>query len=247
MIGLVAGLLLCQGDPVSPSKLISEMMAAYSSAKTVAGSITLKQTIDGQGGFLSSEFQIERPNKFYLLQVRTEPKPNRWLVTADGKRFSYDEPIAGDEQPIGGRIQIRPRGRLVETMLPAELPARTVADVYSASTRSIGDRCVPLDIAVGRTEDLKFVTSQWASLKSNGETDFNGEKVQQIGGEWREYGTAPVSGKFVLLIGADKTLRFYGVYEQFSINGVPRSVSSEWTVKVKLNETLDGSKFKVVY
>lgn len=229
---LALSALLSASQEVSASKLISEMFSKYSSAQTMTGSIRLQQSVGQQGGVLLTDLQFERPGKLYINQTAQSPKSKSWLVTADGKRFSYQDPIEGSSK------------RLIETMKP-EGKSLTIADVYTASSKSIGDRSVPLDIAIGRNEDLRFVSGQWASLQYAGSFETEGVQLHRIVGDWRAYGNAAVSGKFTLLMTQAHELKRYIVEETWQINGQSMPVMSVWNVDLKLNGAVDPSKFVV--
>lgn len=231
LISLIAITVMAQ-EP-SPAKLLTDMFAKYAAAKSLSGSITLTQGTERETGQIVTELAYERPAKLYVRQSRTTQSRRVWLVTSDGKYFSYGKPDAG----VGGR--------LVE---PVSNSRRTLdlAGIYAATSASLGDRSVPLDIAISRREDLTAIRSQWATLEYVGKKELGGETVHVIEGKWREYGEAPATGKFTICIGLDSDLRVYAVTEPISIGGAVQNVVSRWDVQLKVDARVDASVFKVV-
>jgi outer membrane lipoprotein-sorting protein len=235
---IAAAVLMPQGAP-TPGKLISDMLAKYNSAKTVSGTIGLSQSAGQQGGTLGTTIHFERPGKLYIHQRKTQPAPKEWLVVSDGKLFSYDEPDRGDA----------PRKRLMESMTPLDRMTQkkqqlTIKEVYAAAALSLGDRSAPLDILISRPQDLQAIRLQWVNLKYSGETEINGEKLHVIEGDWKEYGDAPVSGKFRMLLSHGSDLRQYAISENFRINGAVTQVVSIWNVNVAVDGSVDQALFK---
>lgn len=231
LVSLIAISVLAQ-EP-SPAKLLTDMFAKYSAAKSLVGTITLTQGTERESGTISTELAYERPAKLFIKQTRSTQSRRIWLVTSDGKHFSYGKPDAG----VGGR--------LVE---PVSNSRRTLdlAGIYAATSASLGDRSVPLDIAISRREDLNAIRSQWATLEYAGTKELGGETVHVIEGKWREYGEAPATGKFTICIGQDSDLRVYAVTEPISVGGAVLNVVSRWDVHLKVDGKVDASLFKVV-
>lgn len=231
LVSLLAITVIAQ-EP-SPAKLLSEMFAKYASAKTVSGTITLTQGTERETGQIVTELAYERPAKLFIRQVRATQSRRVWLVTSDGKYFSYGKP----DPTVGGR--------LVE---PVSNEKRTLdlGGIYAAASASLGDRSAPLDIAISRREDLAAVRAQLATLDYVGTKDLGGETVHVIEGKWREYGEAPATGKFTICIGPNSDLRVYAVTEPMSIGGAVLNVLSRWDVNLKVGADIGANVFKVV-
>lgn len=235
VLSLCSGLILGAQTP-SPAKLISEMFAVYANARTVSGSIVMRQSVGQQGGALETKVAIQRPDKLYIFQQRHTKSGTTWLAVADGNRFSYDEPF---KEQVPGKPK-----RLIESQRPGgkQIP---LTEVYAALTHSLADHSEVLDITVSRNEDLRAITQQWVNMKYAGEADHNGERVDVILGEWRQYGDAPITGKFRMWLAKDRSLRSYSVEEMMQLGGAAQPVISSWQVNLKLNEAVDASLFTV--
>jgi hypothetical protein len=205
-IALIALALFAQQPATpQPGQLVSAMLAKYSAAQTLAGTVKLTVTAGGQSAALDSQVQFQRPNLFFLRQIQATPQRREWLVVADGKEFSYPMPVD---------LIVDPSERLRESMRMVDRVTREVRlldirDVYAAASRSIKDRSAPLDIAVGRTEDLRFLSHQWATLRYVGRRELRGRTVHVVGGDWREYDTAPVNGAYEIWITDDHQIVRY--------------------------------------
>lgn len=223
-----------QGDGASAASILTKMFARYGDAKTLKGTIVLTQSIGNQGGQLKTDIQFEYPSKLYLRQEKEFVKKETWLVTSDGKHFSYAAPYG----PGKGQ-------RLIEPIRLATGTTLTVRDIYAAVTASIGDRSAPLDLAISRKEDLNYLRGQWASLTLDGAKDLNGEEVYAISGNWREYQTAPVSGRFQIFVSKEGDLKRYAIEESVKLDNSYRVVSV-WEVNLKINGEVDDKLFKLV-
>jgi hypothetical protein len=237
---------------VSPGRLISKMMAKYADAKTMVGTIRLTVSAMGQKSHLDTYLQYEKPSKLYLKQVSPlQARP--WLVVSDGKHFVFDKPnyLPGSEverliEPV---VEMQPPKKRGDS--PKEI-RKTIREIYAASSASLKDRSVPLDIAIGRLEDLQFIRDQWATLYYRGKAEVNGRQVDLISGDWRAYGLAPASGSYELYIAEDGSLVRYVLLG--SVAGTdPNSgratqatdVVSVWDVALNINATPDESVFSV--
>ncbi len=219
------------------AQLISAMLAKYAAARSLTGTITLTQSAMDHAGQLRTTLQFELPSKLYLRQDLATGQGRTWLVTSDGKYFSYDVP----------KLPWQDRGtRLVE---PVVYRGRTqsVREIYAASALSLGDRSAPLDIAIGRNEDLRYLKNQWASLRYQGRTKLRDEDVHVIMGDWREYGDAPASGQFRMMLSESGDLRQYALSENFALPTVgQKNVVSIWDVRLEVDAKPDPNLFKLV-
>ncbi len=220
---------------VSPSELISRMLQRYSSARSLTGSIVLSVTTMGQTAQARTDVQFELPSKLYLRQSRATAS---CLVTSDGKRFSYDAP----------KLTWHDKGvRLVEPVSLSNGKTLAVRDIYAAATASLIDRSAPLDIAIGRREDLEFLRRQWATLRYQGKVSHDGAEVHAITGDWKEYGDAPrTSGSFRMLISDSGDLKQYAVSETVDVPPLGnKTVVSVWEVSLTVNGKPNAELFRV--
>lgn len=227
-------------DLPSPAGLISKMFAKYYSAQTVSGKIHYTVSAPTGSATLDTEVQIERPGKLYIRQFKTGGDKKVWIVTADGTSVSYGAP-KGTPVPDNQRLQ--------EKVGPM-WPLKDLRDAYAAASLSIEDRSVPLDIAVGKTTDLDHFRYQLKSLKNEGTTQVDGKTAYVLGGDWSEYGDAPVSGKFQLVVSETGELYRYVVRCVVAVpdakNIPPQPITQTWDVNLVVNGPVNEDLFTIV-
>lgn len=218
------------------SAMVSKVLARYAGAKTVVGKIAMVQTMGSISASVTTELQYERPAKLYIRQVRKSSDPREWMVTSDGAQFSYEMPW---DLTTG-----RPKERLIEDV-KQQGKSLDLRDMYAAAARSLGDRSAPLDILISRSEDLKFLANQWATL---GYLSGDAGPIILIGGQWREYGQAPVSGTWQMEVTPEGDLKSYRLEEAIAPDPKqgPQKVTTVWTVDVSLSAAPDPAKFKLL-
>ncbi|MCW5942311.1 MAG: hypothetical protein KIS66_08770 [Fimbriimonadaceae bacterium] len=226
-----------QAGAPTPASLVSKMFARYFEAKTLTGTIAMKQTLGTMAIECATAIQYERPGKLYLRQRMTGNDARSTLVTSDGKTFSYDTP---DYLPGSENVK-----RLIEKM-DTPFGKLDIGGVYSAAAKSLADQSMPLDVAIGRKEDLTFRKNQWASLVYAGKVAFGGESVHRIAGKYRAFSAANPSGDFEMLVSEAGDLRRYTLKSTFQAEGRPLSVQAVWEVKLVVDGTPDPKLFAVV-
>jgi hypothetical protein len=241
--GLVQGA-PAQDAPASGGAIISKMLARYAGASTLVGSIKYTVKAGNQTGSIDTVIQYERPKRLYIKQTTSVGQPRTWLVTSDGKLFSYDVP---NDQYLASK------SRLVEKMQGALRSDGAVSnfdmtDVYKASVLSIGDRSAPLDIAIGKNEDLVYLKNQWATVKLVGKVPAGDREANHIVGNWRPYGRAKVAGTYEMFITDEGDLLRFVRHEMVAPDGggVPIPVDSIWDVNLTVGGTPDPALFKIV-
>lgn len=226
-----------QGGAPTPASLVSKMFARYYEAKTVTGTVTMKQTLGSLAIECTTELQYERPGKLYVRQRMTGAQAKSALVTADGKTFSYNTP---DYLPGSENVK-----RLIEKMDTA-FGKLDIGDVYSAAAKSLADQSVPLDVAIGRKDDLTFRKNQWATLVYGGKVALGGESVHKVVGRYRAFQAANPSGDFEMLLSEAGDLRRYTLKSTLQADGRPLTVQATWEVRLAVGGTPDPKLFTVV-
>src|SRR4051812_37388578 len=95
---LAVSLVLLGNAPARPhpqtpaSQLVSKMLRYYADAQSMTGTITYTATDGGGKVQMVTYLQYEKPSKLFIKQVKGGSQPMQWLVTSDGKLFSYDSP-----------------------------------------------------------------------------------------------------------------------------------------------------------
>jgi hypothetical protein len=232
-------LLVAQPAPAAsptPAEVVSRMLARYAAANTLTGTIRFVQSAQGSSLQIDTRIQYDRAAaKLYIRQVRAGPSADSWLVVSDGRIFTYDTPVGFDD----------PRGkRLYERLDQGGGVVLDLGGVYAASTLSLGDRSLPLDVAIGRIEHLRFRRNQWVNL-TFGPSPAEGVRV--VRGDWREYGEAPVSGTFEMWIDADGDLVRYVQRDSITVQQPPQTlmVVSDWTVNLTVGGAPDPALFVI--
>lgn len=218
--------------------LVSKMLAHYNNAKTLVGTIRMVQTAGNKQAMVTTEFQAEWPAKLYLRQeLKASYGGDTWLVTSDGLVFSYDPPVGVEGRRLAENVQ-------------HERGTHDVRTIYAAVVKSIYDRSTPLDIIVGRTEDLRYRNYQWVNVTIQGETQIGEDTVTVIGGRWREYGAAPASGTYTMMIDAQHRLRRFSIVEKVAVNAggqqIVQDVDTTWDVNIVKDGPVKQELFKVI-
>jgi hypothetical protein len=244
-----------QGAQDSSKALIGKMLQYYADAQTLTGSITLTAS-DGKGqAQLLTQIQFEKPSKLYIRQAKGGTKPAVWLVTSDAKNFSYDYPdflpgtqttrlLESIRQVVPNQFVKGPDGKDQPKYANYD-----VRQIYATAAASIGDRSVPLDIAIGRSEDLRHDVLTWMTVHANGKVSVNGVEGNSITGKWREYGDQDQTrGEYELVITDDAKLLRYTIVQNMGTG--PTSyvqLRQTWDVDLTVNGKPDPSLFKVVH
>lgn len=233
-------------DAPDAKTLVEKMLARYHAAKTLTGTIKLTVSTKEGSAALDTTLQYERPNKLYIFQrkrvANPDPEsPSQWLVTSDGTMFSYNVP--------NDRFHAAPTLRLVEPVNNQRVKLEhDLASIYSAASKSIGDRSMPLDVAVAGKEDLLYRAGQWASRQLQGTKEIAGKTAYLVGGNFRPYNGAEVIGKYQMAITADGELLNYIEEQYIGVEGRPDPVRivSTWEVQLQIDGQVNQALFKVV-
>jgi len=241
MISFLAAVALARSQQDLPlaKDLIGRMFVRYYKASTVQGKIRLTVAAFTGAVTVDTTLALQRPDKLFLRQRKSAGEKQDYLVTADGKEFTYDPPSTSF---------FTNDSRLLEKMGP-NAAAKDLQDAYAASTLSICDRSAPLDVAIARTVDLDYFRRQLATIKTESETEINGKKAYLIDGAWRPYGNAQLSGKFALLVSPEGDLFRYVIKQTISVPGskmAPQEVVQTWDVDLKTDLPIEAAVFTVV-
>lgn len=221
---------------VNPSALISKMLAYYHDARTLTGTITMTQKAGEQGGSIVTTVQFDTPDKVYIRQQKQIGDRREWMIVANGKHFAYDAPDLRTST-ISKRLV---ESQVIERPIPGTGKSEVVLklsirDVYAAGAQTLGDRSTPLDIAIGRTEDLRALRDQWATVSYKGTTEHNGRTVHVIMGDWRPYGNAANEGTYRMFVSDAGDLLQFARSESVNIEGRAVPVLTTWEVKLEKN------------
>ncbi|RYG48404.1 hypothetical protein EON79_04535, partial [bacterium] len=137
---IVAALLALSPLQEAPSAgpIISKMMAHYAGAFTAQGTIVTTQSAKNVSVVTQTGFAMSKPNRLRISQTRNGSQGGKWLVVSDGNKVSYDRP-----KGVFGPARFSD---------PTE---PTLPEVYTAVLDSLGEKSIPLDILIGRSNDLQ--------------------------------------------------------------------------------------------
>ncbi len=222
------------------------MLARYHAAKTLTGTIKLTVSTKEGSAALDTTLQYERPNKLYIFQrkrvANPDPEsPSQWLVTSDGNMFSYNVP--------NDRFHAAPTLRLVEPVNNQRVKIEhDIASIYHAASKSIGDRSMPLDVAIAGKDDLLYRVGQWASRALQGTKEIAGKTAFLVGGDFRPYNGTDVIGTYQMAITADGELLNYMEKQHVGVEGRPNPVEviSNWEVRLQIDGQVNQGLFKVI-
>jgi hypothetical protein len=268
MITTVAVALALSGTTPSQnpaSQLVTKMLAYYANAQTMTGTIMLTVS-DGAGqAQVSTDLAYERASKLYIKQAKGGSSPRVWYVSSDGKNFSYEAPgnLPGSNQrliePVTQRTddyETDANGNFVLDAKKRPKPKMLTYDIgriYSVAAPNIGDRSVPLDIAIGRHEDLQHDVLTWMTVQSGGKVTVDGVEANSVIGKWRPYGEASndannAPGQYELDITDDGKLVRYIIlqYIRDPRNGNTVNLTETWKVNLVPGGKPDAALFKLI-
>jgi len=194
-------------ESTTPKALIEGMFKRHYVAKTIQGSIVSVQTALGARVNLRTDLAIKNPDKFRIAQARDGSRAASWLSVSDGNVFSYDKPDG---------VKGKPRFAELVTQNGKKLSNR---DMYQVVANTIGDKHAAIDIAFGRTDDLRGLTNRWGKeWKYEGETTVGGRKGYRISSSMRPFIEAEYWDKVEMVIDADFNLLEYKTSQRILVD-----------------------------
>ena len=224
----------------TPSEILSNMFAHYAAAKSAVGTVTMTQTANAVSIHTKTELQFDRPSQLYIRQVRDGSRSHQWLVTSNGKDWSYDRP----DTQSGGYGKSRYHEYVTQHGYTMNL-----ADFLGASSKSLGDVNPMLISAISSKEWMKQLTGQWASLDNRGKTTLGDLSVVEITGQYRENPSMPASGTFEIYVTDAGDFVRYVVHQRLAfpkISQEPVDVTTIWDSTIKINVQTDPNLYRVV-
>ncbi|RYG36226.1 DUF2092 domain-containing protein [bacterium] len=231
---IVAALLALQAPQEAPSAgpIISQMLARYANAVSAQGSIVTTQTALSAKVTTTTEIALEKPNRLRIDQSRTGGQKGEWLVISDGNRFAYD----------------RPRGVFGKKRFN-DVAEATLPDLYTAVLDSIGEKSIPLDIVIGRKNDLQAFVGMLGPMALTSGASLKGESVELAKGKYRKTSDAKFpAGDIEIVITPAGDLRRITTTEQYSNPQNKQEaivVTTVFDVNIKIDVQIQGDPFKV--
>jgi len=231
------------GQTVNPSALISKMLAFYHDARTLTGTITMTQKVGEQSGSILTTVQFETPSKLYVRQQKQIGDRREWMIVSNGKLFAYDAPDLRTSETSKRLVEAQVIEEVKPTGVKEVIMRLGIREVYAAGAATLGDRSTPLDIAIGRTEDLRALRDQWATVNYKGTTEHGGKTVHVVMGDWRPYGNALPIGQYRMLVNDSGELLQFARSEPLAIAGKSETVLTTWDVRLERNGAPDPRLF----
>lgn len=223
-------------DSVSAGSLISRVIRHYYDAKSLAGTIKLVQSTKGVSLSIDTDIQFDRPDKFFLRQVRGGTSPKRMTTVSDGKYFSYDKP----SEKIGPP-------RYYEAVTQHGY-TQSIGEIFGLSALSCLDRSPVLDVLVGRRSDLEYLRARLGTMSVTKTTNTSTGKIYEIEGLYMDLPGEEPTGRFQITVtdGGDM-LRFIKI-QRYRVDDVLKEtlvITSTWDVHVKVDVKTDPSLYNV--
>lgn len=234
----------------SAALLISEMMSKYAAAPTLTGTV---QTVIQSGNSavkVASVIQYDRAKRqLYIRQIKETGKRESAIIVSDGTRFLYTNPLEVEfrvKDPYLIETTKRREATMTSTGPKVSEVPMTLGEIYIAGSLGLVDRCVPIDLAVARLEDLQFFRSQLINFNNQGLQTFNGVETYRVSGQWKKFGEAKVAqGEYDLFITPEKELVGYRTFETFALKEGVFKIISTWLCNFKIGGTPDPKFFTV--
>lgn len=224
----------------SASDLISKMLAHYTSAQTVVGRIEMTQEAKGVVVTTDTELQFQRPNLIYLRQTEHSSHGRTFLLTSDGKTFSYDRPPS--PYPLGP-------ARYTE-YTRTQYKVLDLGEMYTATLESIVDPNHMLNIAIGRKGDLEKFAAQLSSFHIAGSQKIGDDLVYEIVGKYALTYNATPSADFDMYVTADGDFKKFAVRQVYGVPNHPEMapipVTTTWVSTLQVGAKPDPSLFKTI-
>ncbi|MEZ0325552.1 MAG: outer membrane lipoprotein carrier protein LolA [Fimbriimonas sp.] len=222
-------------------QIIEKVLAKYAGAKTISGTVTFKQSASGLTARGETQLQFEKPSKIYLKQIyqgASAGDRREMLLVSDGKVFSYDKP----DGTFG-------RSRFTE-FVTQHGTSQSIQDMYTVERGRLADRSPLVDVAIGRTQDLKELLAQWASMKVHSVAKVKDREIEAtaIVGDYRDNAEAAITGSFEVYVTKDYELVRYVTKYMLRLpqSDKPIEVLTVWDSDLKVNAQVNPALFRVI-
>lgn len=226
-------LALAIGSPavsLDPGQVLSDCISHYYYAGNISGTIVTTIKDRGKVATVTTRLQISSPDRFFFEQYSSVNPKLKVRAISDGKRYAYPAPRPTDPN-------MDTTTYLVEPVLQNNGLLMDYKAMYGIISETVVDRSVPLEIAVGRDKDLQTISSLLSKLRDGGTTEYKGETVNIVFGQFKPYPSASKSVNCAFFVNSAGDLRFFKV--QGSLPGAdnkPVAIETEWDVSLKVND-----------
>lgn len=246
MIATIAALAMCLQEPnvqdPSSSKaaqLLSKMLSHYYKVKKLSGRILLTTTAGKVSGKLLTTVQFEDPSKLFIRQDLQANTKGTWLVISDGDIFTYPLPNSQLGSETGKS--------LVERVL-TDGEQRSFRDIYAIAAGGLKDRSAPLDLAIGRYEDMKIFRGHLANHTLGLPEQVNGQVCDIVQGDWRIVPNAPAESRYRIWISSEGDIMRYELVDKILNPEAPSTmidIKQVWDVDLHVNGETNEALYRV--
>jgi len=255
---MISLFLACCGITQQPSAkqpdaaaLVGKMFSYYANATSMTGKIRMTQQAQNITDTIVTDLAFEAPSKIFVRQVLSSPstsdhsyRANVWMVTSDGKDFTYDFP---NEQRLNSN---KPEPSRMHEFVNGVNGPLGFRDIFRAAYRSLGDLSIPELVAIGGTRNFRAVRDEIATIDYVGSANVAGTPVMEVRGMWRPAAESVPTAVYEIYISADGQLKRYRQDEKVSVKMPDAKMGTEdivttWDVDLNVNAKPDESLFSV--
>ncbi len=223
---------------VTAASLISAMFLRYTNAVSLVGTIQMVQEAKGQSVTTDTVLQYTRPNKIYLKQTEHSSEGRSFLLTSDGKTFSYDKPknLHGPDRCVE---YTRTQYQLLD-----------LGDMYTATLNSIVDPSQILNVAIGRRPDLIKLTHQISGYQIVGNYKVGSDTIYQIAGRYSLEPNLPAAAEYQIDVSESGDFKRFVIKQMYGIPNHPEMpaipVTTTWTSTLQVDGTPTESLYRTI-
>lgn len=215
-------------------RLINAMIARYSNAKSLQGTLHLTLKTEQQSGEATTYVAFKTPNLIRIVQ--NSPLFKSKFIKCDGKVVAYTIPEGSPTEALAEPAFKDGVGLLVR-------------DMYHIGGPGLKDRNAAFDIIMGAPSDIRAALNQWASFNYQGSAQVGDRLVHTIQGDYRDGRDAPKSGTYELRLTDQGDIVSYAIsvlVESKRVNGLSSGIHrvvSSWIVNVQVDPEIPDSFF----
>jgi len=227
---------------ITSKEVVSKMLAKYYNAKTVVGTIQMRQSVLGHTLIVDTSLQLSKPDKLYIYQKNggAGVKPRMGYVVCDGTYFEYSAPKSASVVETTGVKIVEERFQKGKDL--------QLYEILGIGSKSLIDRGTPIDLAVAGAVDIRYANDQWANLDPLKEIAVDGNTAYHVTGDLRAFRDAPVTGKYEMVISREWDLLKFVRHESIMDprTKTPVAIDTIYDIRFEVNGKPDPKLFIVV-
>lgn len=207
------------------------MIKKYQNKLCANGNITWTVQSPKDSLKVRTDFQYLRPNKIWILQQSVGGSSRKsGTIVCDGKYFVY--------RP-DNKTTIETRRDLVKEPVREARTGRllTIDEIFIIGSTGLLDRSVPLDIVMGRLDNVDHLDRLLGDVKPAGEATVNGKECDLYSGKMRRVYNADPTIPYTLAISkSNELIQMKTVETIMGENKQAVTFHMTWDVSVTLND-----------